>query len=87
MEQLTKLLQNLDCTEILLVSFGRKQQKIREGRTDFDLSPRKKATNGKKSRNWSNVLEEMKKIPVNKRSTFRSLSFATNIPVSILHYL
>ena len=33
-------------------------------------------------------LEEMKKIPAfNKRSTFRSLSFATDIPVSTLHYL
>ena len=56
------------------------QQKIKEGKTDFDLSPKKKATNGRKSRNWSIVLEEMKKIPFNKRSTFRSLSFATNIP-------
>ena len=63
------------------------RQKIREGRTDFDLSPRKKGNSGPKSRNWSIVLEEMKKIPFNKRSTFRSLSFATNIPVSTLHYL
>ena len=37
------------------------QQKLREGRTDFDLSPRKKVTNGPKSKNWSIVLEEIKK--------------------------
>ena len=42
--------------------WNRIQQKIREGRTDFDLSPRKKSTNGPKSRNWSIVLEEITSI-------------------------
>ena len=46
--------------------WNRIQQKIREGRTDFDLSPRKKVTNGPKSKNWSIVLEEIKKILLTK---------------------
>ena len=37
--------------------WNRIQQKIREGRTDFDLSPRKKVTNGPKSRTKDLLLD------------------------------
>ena len=79
---------NFDCTEIPLVWFGTESNKKSEKEELILICHQGKiVTNGPKSKNWSIVLEEMKKIPFNKRSTLRSLSFTTNIPASTLHYL
>ena len=71
---------------IISLIWAKMKPKIGEGVTNFDFSSRKRAS-GRKPKNWGKVLEKMKKIPFNKRSTLRSLSFATNIPVSTLHLL
>ena len=52
------------------LTWNRIQHKIREGRINLDLSSRKKLLMVQNQENLSIILEDPKKIPFNKRSTF-----------------
>lgn len=60
------------------------QAQYREGKIYVDVSPKKKEKCGRKRKDYSNNLAEIKNIPLNRRGTFRSLSFAIDIPKSTL---
>ena len=60
------------------------QVQYREGKICVDVSSKKKEKCGRKRKDYSANLAEIKNIPLNRWGTIRSLSFAIDIPKSTL---
>lgn len=60
------------------------QAQYREGKICADVSSKKKKKCGRKRKDYSNNLAQIKNTPFNRRGTLRSLSFAIGIPKSTL---
>lgn len=61
--------------------WNRAKEQYREGHISADVASRKRNC-GRKRKNYLANLEKIKEIPLNRRGTIRSLSFAINIPKS-----